>query len=163
MPAILQAVCRDAATLGDTLLVMIGQGELMKSLQRRSVAEGLGNNVVFLGGRPHREIALWMNAADCLCLPSRSEGMPNVVLESLASGLPVVATNVGEVPFLVNEDNGQVCNAERSEEALAVAFARRVEHVVEREWDRVAISAAVSHLSWDRAAAAIEEGLCSLA
>jgi glycosyltransferase involved in cell wall biosynthesis len=76
-------------------LVLIGEGPMKRGLQRRASELGLADRVHFLGARPHAEVALWMNVADVLCLSSRSEGMPNAVLEAMASGVPVVATDVG--------------------------------------------------------------------
>ncbi len=70
---------------------------MRRELEKQADELGIRESVHFPGNRPHEEVALWMNAADCLCLPSRSEGMPNVVLEAVASGLPVVATEVGAV------------------------------------------------------------------
>ena len=76
-------------------VVLIGDGPLRPSLEREVRRLGLAPQVTFRGARPQDEVALWMNVADVLCLCSRHEGMPNVVLEALVSGLPVVATEVG--------------------------------------------------------------------
>lgn len=76
-------------------LIVIGDGPMRKKLERLCSRLGIADSAYFLGCCPHKEIPLWMNVADCLCLSSRSEGMPNVVLEALASGLPVVASDVG--------------------------------------------------------------------
>jgi glycosyltransferase involved in cell wall biosynthesis len=100
-----------------SLLLLLGDGPFRKQLQRQARNLGMAEHVRFLGQRSHDEIALWMNAADCLCLPSRSEGVPNVVLEALTSGLPVVAAGVGEVPRLLADENGGrvIPGEERSE------------------------------------------------
>ena len=45
-----------------------------------------------------------MQAADLLCLPSKNEGVPNVILEAFASGLPVLASRVGGIPEVLNAD-----------------------------------------------------------
>ncbi|MDD4869226.1 MAG: glycosyltransferase [Kiritimatiellae bacterium] len=87
-------------------LMIIGDGNLRKKLEKQVIELGVSNSVIFLGNRPHEEVALWMNAVDCLCLPSRTEGMPNVVIEALASGLPVVATDVGGVSELLKNEPG---------------------------------------------------------
>lgn len=84
-------------------LVIVGDGVRRASLKRMADKLGIAESVLFVGECSHDDIALWMNVADCLCLPSRSEGMPNVVLEALASGLPVVATDVGDCRQVLEE------------------------------------------------------------
>jgi glycosyltransferase involved in cell wall biosynthesis len=79
-------------------LLLIGSGPMLAQLQRLASTLGIADCVHFLGNRPHEEVAKWMNVVDVLCLASRSEGMPNVVLEARASGLPVVTTPVGAIP-----------------------------------------------------------------
>ncbi|MDA0324011.1 MAG: glycosyltransferase [Verrucomicrobia bacterium] len=79
----------------DWSLAVVGDGVDRQALQRQCGQHGIADRVVFVGARPHDEIPLWMAAADCLVLPSRSEGMPNVLLEAMSTGCPVVATDVG--------------------------------------------------------------------
>lgn len=81
-------------------LILIGSGPMLSQLHRLALKLKIAERVRFLGNRPHEEVAQWMNVADVLCLASRSEGMPNVVLEARASGLPVVTTPVGSIPEL---------------------------------------------------------------
>lgn len=102
-----------------------------------------------VGARPHDEIPLWMNACDVLCLPSLNEGLPNVVLEAMACGLPVVASRVGGVPEIVRESvNGLLTPAG---EAAALATALR--QALTLNWDPVAIRESVAAFDWDRGAA----------
>lgn len=147
----------------DAILVMAGHGDLLPVLRQMAESAGIGGKICFLGDRPHREIPCWMNAADCLCLPSRSEGMPNVVVEALASGLPVVATDVGEVPFLIKpEVHGMVCAQGGGEQALLQSMARGIRYVLERQWDRAQLAAAVQEMTWERAAGTLLNGFESL-
>lgn len=81
-------------------LTLIGDGPMRPQLERLARTLGISDRIHFLGRLPPEEVALWMHRADVLCLPSRSEGMPNVVLEARASGLPVVATPAGSIPEL---------------------------------------------------------------
>ena len=83
-----------------TVLLIIGTGPMKAQLERMAKDLGIADRVHFLGRLPPEKVALWMNRADVLCLSSRSEGMPNVVLEARASGLPVVATPAGAIPEL---------------------------------------------------------------
>jgi glycosyltransferase involved in cell wall biosynthesis len=76
-------------------LVFIGSGPMERTLRADAKRWGIADRVTFAGSRPHDELPLWMNVASVLCLTSRSEGMPNVLLEAIACGLPVVATDVG--------------------------------------------------------------------
>jgi glycosyltransferase involved in cell wall biosynthesis len=57
--------------------------------------------VVLVGPKPQAELPDWYRAADVVTLPSFSEGIPNVLREAIACGVPFVATNVGGIPELV--------------------------------------------------------------
>ncbi len=83
-----------------TKLLIIGSGPMQAQLERMAKNLGISERVHFLGRQSREEVALWMNRADVLCLSSWSEGMPNVVLEARASGLPVVTTPAGAIPEL---------------------------------------------------------------
>jgi glycosyltransferase involved in cell wall biosynthesis len=118
-------------------------------LARQARRLGIADRVLFLGNRPHEEVALWMNAADCLCLTSRSEGMPNVALEAVASGLPVVATDVGGVAELVGGGpEGLVVRAGGRDVAGRVAAALWDALRAPADRERMASRGARSH-SWE--------------
>ena len=82
----------------DIELKLVGWGECEDTLRTQARELQLEKQVAFCGRRSHDEVPLWVSACDVLCLPSRREGCPNVVLEALASGRPVVASRVGGVP-----------------------------------------------------------------
>lgn len=62
----------------------------------------LEENITLFGSVPHKDIHRYYKAADVLILPSKNEGLPNVLLEALACGLPVLATNTGEISAIVS-------------------------------------------------------------
>ena len=97
------------------------------------------------------DVAVWMAAADLVTLPSYMEGCPNVILEALASGRPVVATNVGGIPEIMSEECGCLVPP-RDPAALAQALAS----VLDTSWDASAISARGSR-SWNAVAAELLE------
>lgn len=112
-------------------LLVIGSGPMRAGLERQARELGIAEHVHFLGNRPHSEVALWMNRADVLCLASRNEGMPNVVVEALASGLPVVATDVGACrEMLEGEPAARICRSEDTDglaRALCEVLAMKVD------------------------------------
>ncbi|MFL5342131.1 MAG: glycosyltransferase [Gemmataceae bacterium] len=79
-------------------IVAIGQGPLRSALERQAADLGLGARVRFAGTIPLTDLPNWYRAADVVCLPSHSEGVPNVLLEASACGVPWVASRVGGVP-----------------------------------------------------------------
>jgi glycosyltransferase involved in cell wall biosynthesis len=89
----------------DTHLAIIGVGPYENVLRRLIAQLPHPEKVHLLGSQPLEQVALWMNAASVLCLPSYMEGVPNVVLEALASDTPVVSTSVGGLPELVNKSS----------------------------------------------------------
>ncbi len=107
---------------GDRLLWLIaGEGPLAESLQRDLEQHGLGNRFRLLGFR--RDIPDLLAAADIFCLTSRREGMPVSILEAMAGGRPVVATDVGGVRELVVDGETGLIVPPGDPEALAHALA----------------------------------------
>jgi glycosyltransferase involved in cell wall biosynthesis len=128
-------------------LVVVGSGPMEQPLRARASALGLADRVRFAGHRGHEELPRWLSALDVFCLPSRSEGCPNVVLEALASGRPVVASAVGGVPELLRRDNGILVPPDRP-----AALAEALGQALDRTWDPEALRATVPSLSWDAVA-----------
>jgi glycosyltransferase involved in cell wall biosynthesis len=108
----------------------------------------------FVGEEPHERVPQWLAAADVLALPSWNEGMPNVVIEALASGRPVVATSVGGIPDVVHGNSGEVV-APRDPAALSGALLR----VLSKRHDPTAISAALERPDWSTSARLLHESL----
>jgi glycosyltransferase involved in cell wall biosynthesis len=129
-------------------LAMVGDGPLLAALTAQAQALGVGDRVHFLGRRPHTEVGIWMNAADLLVLPSRSEGLPNVVTESLACGTPVVATRVGGVPEAFQAGVAGVL----VEPEDSAAFANAIVALLERPFTRETVRSTLQERSWDAVA-----------
>lgn len=86
----------------DTILVIAGTGPDLVSLKQLARAKGLEKRVRFVGQVPNEELKWWYSVADALVLCSSREGWANVLLESMACGTPVVATNIWGTPEVVN-------------------------------------------------------------
>lgn len=128
--------------------VIAGDGPERIPLARQHRELRLGPDVCFIGALSHEEIPTWMQRATALCLPSHNEGSPNVVIEALACGTPVVATAVGGLPDLVTTQSGELVPPS-DPRALASALLR----VVSRKWDREQITKQLVWADWRRSAA----------
>ncbi len=125
-------------------LIIVGDGPLRAHLLRRCVELGLQQAVRFIGAVPQAQLPLWYSAADLLVLASSREGWPNVLLEALACGTPVVASNVGGVPEIVRDD---VCGL-AVELSDANALSDAIVSMLDRPSRRDAIRAAARTFSW---------------
>jgi glycosyltransferase involved in cell wall biosynthesis len=91
----------------DTTLVLLGEGPQESVLRARAAALGVSESVRFAGYAPQEETPAWYRSADIFALASDFDNSPNVVLEAMACGLPVVATDVGGLrDYIVPEVNG---------------------------------------------------------
>ena len=115
---------------------MVGDGPDRPLIENAIRGKDAGRYMYTLPGCSFDEVADWMAAADVVTLPSYMEGCPNVVLEALACGRPVVATNVGGIPEIMNDECGYLVPP-RDSDALAEALASSLD----RTWDAESISA----------------------
>ena len=120
---LLQACRTLAAQRDDWCLHLVGDGAERVRLAAQAQALGLGDKVLFHGSRAHAELPDWLRAADLFVLPSRSEGIPNVLLEASACATPYVASEVGGIPEIASLGAGILVPPEQPE-ALAQAIAR---------------------------------------
>lgn len=143
---LLAAFEQAAAERDDLCLAIVGGGAERPACE--ATAARLPGRVLVAGPRPLEEVPTWMAACDLLVLPSWAEGTPNVVLEALACGRRVVASNVGGVPDIVPSDElGELVEARRPDQ-LAAALVR----AAGRDYDPVAVAAEGSAGDWDQSA-----------
>ena len=117
----LQAAANLASRFPSVEFVLAGDGPLRAQLEAEAAALGIGDRTMFLGDR--RDIPAVMASLDITVVPSDSESLSNVILESMAAGVPVIATNVGGNPELVSDDRGILVPV-RDVDALAAATAQ---------------------------------------
>ena len=142
----------------DLKVLFVGRGEELKNLQGLAAELGCSDICRFVGAVPNQELRYYYSAADVSCLPSRNEGWPNVVLESLACGTPVVGTKVGAMPeLLTNASFGVVADA------AAESISNALHRGLTQSWDRVAITRNARERTWDDVAGRVRDLLHSAA
>jgi glycosyltransferase involved in cell wall biosynthesis len=97
-------VCEDSR-FANALLVFVGAGPLEGEINFHASRGASSGRVLVAGQQTPEMVAKFMQAADVLCVPSNDDGVPNVILEAFACGVPVVATNVGGIPEVHTEDH----------------------------------------------------------
>ena len=113
-------------------LVIAGEGPLRGALESLVRQTNTASRVQFVGRVEQDQLAKCYSAADILVLPSGSEGWPNVLLESMACGTPVVATRVGGIPEIVTSDDAGRLLPERSTACLVAAVSDLWQHLPNR-------------------------------
>lgn len=103
-------------------LLIVGEGPEQASLSRAITERNVASQVAFAGHVT--DVAPFYAIADVLALPSHSEGSPNVLLEAMAAGLPVVATSVGGVPEIATSEVNALLVPARDPSAFAEALRR---------------------------------------
>jgi len=125
-------------------LVYAGTGPCAAELFERAAALGCSAQVRLIGSVTHVGLADWFRAADLLCLPSHNEGVPNVVLEAMSCGTPVVATRVGGIPEVLPSFAGLLVPPQ-DRPSLEVALIE----ASERQWNTAEITGHASRFRWD--------------
>ena len=113
---------------------LAGDGSNRSELTRMAHEFGLEERIHFLGAR--QDIAELMASCDALVIPSESEGLPFVLLEAMATGIPVVATAVGRIPAILGGNKRGTLVPSRRPEALADALRQIMDN--KAETDRMA-------------------------
>ncbi|MEM9495621.1 MAG: glycosyltransferase family 4 protein [Pseudomonadota bacterium] len=141
------------AQLSGATLIIAGDGEERRSLEARAAAKGVGERVRFLGSVPHDKLADVYSAATVFALASSREGWPNVLLEAMACGAPVVASNVWGAGEIVKTQEAGRLVPYGDVAALAGALAATLENPP----DRRATRAYAEGFSWEETADGMHE------
>jgi teichuronic acid biosynthesis glycosyltransferase TuaC len=137
-------VIRALTQLPDAQLVIAGDGPLGGTLRRLAKDLGVLNRTDFVGALPQTELARRYRAADILVLASSREGWANVLLEAMACGTPVVASNVWGTPEVVAApEAGELLEARTPD-----AIARAVRRLMARMPSRGDVRAYAERFSW---------------
>ncbi|WP_244151875.1 glycosyltransferase [Malonomonas rubra] len=132
----------------DVQLVIVGgaaQGGSAEQLTGIARDNGVEDRLILPGPQPYARIPLYFSAADVSVLASYREGCPNAVLEALASGTPVVATDVGAVPDILPESVGRIVPPEQVE-----PLREAVADVLEKSWITEQVIADSGVRSWEQ-------------
>jgi len=132
----------------DVLLLIIGDGPLRAELENQVLALNLDGHVRFLGFIPNEELVFWFNAADLFVLPSLGEGFGIVLIEAMSCGIPIVASNVGGIPEIINEDNLGVLTTPGDIKGLSSCILQ----ALNKTWDRNRLIERSKYYSWDNVA-----------
>jgi len=126
------------------VLLLVGKGPEQRSLEALCASCGVAEAVRFEGAVPNERLLLYYSAADVSCLASINEGWPNVLLESLACGTPVVATSVGGIPEVLRSDAvGLLTGLDHAGIAAGLVQA------LNRRWDETQILTYAQKQSWE--------------
>jgi glycosyltransferase involved in cell wall biosynthesis len=152
---LLHAIAEARGTFGpDVRFVFAGGGPDRDRLLALADSLGIESCVQFVGTQSHGSLPDWYRAADLVCLPSHNEGVPNVLLESMACGVPVVATRVGGVPEVVPPEAGLLV-----EPRQVAQLAEALLTALERPWQADAIAKYAARFDWSRSAGALHDVL----
>lgn len=142
------------AEIPDATLILAGEGPKRKALTDQVEALNLPGRVRMPGNLSHDDVATLLSAADVMALPSEREGLANAWVEALASGTPVVITDVGGAREIVDRPEAGKIVARDSQ-----AVADAIEAILADPPDREAVRATVAEFSWDRTAQALRDQL----
>ncbi|TLU65769.1 glycosyltransferase family 4 protein [Thalassotalea litorea] len=128
-----------------TELVIAGEGVMGAPMKQLLEQAGVQDKVKFLGSIAHSQVADEIRQAQIVVLPSYAEGVPNILLEAMACGKPVVATTVGGIPEIVT-DKTSILIPEKTIEPLTNAL----DQALQKSWSQSDIVEHASQFDWQR-------------
>lgn len=123
-PVLLEAIAELIGRGCDVRLELAGEGELRPELERLTASLSLEERVSFLGAVGQDELRKLYGRASIFCLPSFAEGVPVVLMEAMAMGLPAVSTRIAGIPELIDNDRSGILVAPGRADELADSLAR---------------------------------------
>lgn len=153
---LVDAFGRITEEIPDAWLAIVGDGPDRSLLEDWVGAAGLRGRVFVPGAQPHEAVPRWLNASDVFILPSYNEGLPNVVLEAMACGLPVVSTDVGGTGEAVLQgETGFLVPPRSSDSLLEPLRALLRDESLRERFGRAARSRACEVFGWSQSARAL--------
>jgi teichuronic acid biosynthesis glycosyltransferase TuaC len=151
---LIPAFAKIASHFPKAKLYILGEGDYRQKLEAMTDELGVADRVFLPGNIPNDGLRQWFGAAQISCLVSSREGWPNVLLESMACGTPVVATNVWGAPeVIVSPDLGVL--VEQDVDSIAAAL----KQALQKSWHRPEIAHYASKRTWAIVAAEVEDYL----
>jgi teichuronic acid biosynthesis glycosyltransferase TuaC len=150
-------VLDDEDRVDDLHLAIVGEGGERHALERLASRLSLSDRIHFAGAVPHEVLSLWYSAADVFCLASFREGWPNVLLEALACGTPIVATAVGGIPEIIRTDDLGLISP-----CTEHALADKLSLALEKPWQPDLLRSYAASHTWERTAQAVVQVLSTV-
>lgn len=128
VPNLLEAIPQVLARKNDVQFIIAGAGQLKGKVEDYLDEQNLNDKVKFAGWIPHDELPKCLNELKLLVLPSYTEGLPNIILEAMACGTPVLATAVGAIPDVIRDGKTGFIMQDNSPECIARNIIRALNH-----------------------------------
>lgn len=136
IPYLLQSLAQLKQKRQNFSLEIVGDGPNREEYEKLTMEFGLVKEVKFTGLKSKSEIAEFMRNSDFFVLPSLWENLPCVLIEAMASGLPIIASNVGGIPEILNKENS-ILIPPKDINALASAIDYMLDHYQEYSSDKI--------------------------
>ncbi len=142
-----EAASRLAASRDDLLFGIVGDVDAHEV----KVPKEMVSRFKLFGRKPHGELPVWLNACDFFVMPSLHEGVPTVLFEAMACGKPLIVTDVGGMPEIVNDARlGRIIKPARSDDLAEIITSLTSSH-----FDATHIASTASAYSWHKLAGQI--------
>ena len=117
----------------DLKFYIIGDGNLMDKIQLYVKNNGLEDSTTILGRIDHLELPKYLNELQMLVIPSYTEGLPNIMLEAMACGTPVIAPAVGSIPDIITDSQNGFILRDNSPKSISAGIKKVIDYPFKSE------------------------------